>query len=449
MKKSPSKPSYVRTSSAKSIILLLALIGLGTVLDPHLLSAAERLANIFGDNMVLQRDRAVPIWGWAGKGQVIKVVFGSQEKTVTADENGCWMVRLDPMPANKNPQELKVTGAASIVVKNVLVGEVWICSGQSNMEMALRDVLNFEAEKNAAEYPNLRTATIGLDHRPLPQDEMNHSPLWLICSPKTVGVFTAVGYFFGRELFKTLDVPIGLISTSVSGTRIEPWICPEGFRAVPELKALSDQVDGWLPTTDAGRKRYQDYFGQLKTWILSAESAVAAKRMIPAPPQDPWAPNDIQQPTRLYNAMVHPLVPYAVRGAIWYQGEANGGEGMTYFHKMRALIGGWRQLWGQGHPSASSEQAFSFYFVQLANYQKSDPNKPEGNDGYGFARLREAQLKSLAITNTGMAVTIDIGDANNIHPRNKQDVGKRLALWALAKDYQQTIPYSGPLYKGC
>jgi len=399
--------------------------------------AAERLAAIFADNMVLQRDSPVPVWGWAEKGQNITVSFGGQEKSTTAGEAGRWMVKLDPMPADKTPRELTVRGASSLVVRNVLVGDVWICAGQSNMSWFLQDTLNAKAEMAAANYPTLRFLKVGQGGNPVPLDDLASRAPWAVCSPVTDRMFiSAVGFYFARELLKEIDVPIGLLGINYGGTCIETWIPLEGFRSVPELKELCQSVDS----------RYHDYFLQMKGWLPRAEASLSSQQKLPDFPASLWVSGDFQQPTKCFNAMVNPCIPYSIRGVIWYQGEGNGGEGETYFHKMRALTMGWRQLWNQGQPLTGEGRDFPFYSVQLANFQKSDPNKPEGGDTW--TRLREAQQQSLSIPNTGMAVAIDIGEAESIHPQNKQDVGKRLALWALAKDYGKQVVYSGPLYKG-
>jgi len=420
------------------------IIGAAWLLASLPVHGAASLPHIFGDNMVLQSDKPVPVWGWAGKGEAVKVKFGGQEKSAAADNDGKWMVRLDAMPANKTAQELTVTAENTLTFKNVLVGEVWICSGQSNMEFGVGGSVNGQAEVKAADIPLIRHIKIPYVHYSYPQNDCNAA--WQVAAPATIGGCTAAGFFFARELVKELDVPVGLIDSNWGGTLIEPWTCREGFASVPELKDISKRIDAAYPDSEAGQKQFQEYLAKVKDWLPQAEKAVAAKQCPPPIPAEPsGVAGDQQQPTRLFNGKIAPLVPYAIRGALWYQGESNGGEGESYVHKTKALVGGWRQVWKQGD--------FSFYWVQLANFQHSDPNKPEMGDGW--ARLREAELKALAIPNTGMAVIIDIGgpkDSNNIgdiHPKNKQDVGKRLAAWALAKDYGKKIEYSGPLYQKC
>lgn len=393
-----------------------------------------KVPKILSDSMVLQRDIPVPIWGWADVGENITVSFGKQKKTVIADKNGEWKLKLDSLKADKTPKQLTITGKNTIVIKNVLVGDVWVCSGQSNMQEPVFRVLQSKKELAAANYPTIRLMTVPRVANDFLVKEINVK--WYECTPKTISGFSAVGYFFARELLKELDVPIGLISSNWGGTRIEPWISPEGYRLVPEQKRMSTLIDSQLSTTTEGKVKYKLFINEMKAWMKKAEQSLANKKAIPAMPPQPGKMRSHQDPTKLYNAMIFPLIPYAIRGVLWYQGESNGGEGMSYFNKMQALIGGWRQLWNQGD--------FPFYFVQLASFRKPTPTNPVGS---GWGRCREAQRKSLTIPNTGMAVTMDIGDAINIHPRNKQDVGKRLALWALAKDYKKNVVFSGPLYK--
>ena len=365
---------------------------LGFVVSAH---ADVKLASIFSDSMVLQRDLPVPVWGWAEPGEEVTVTLGDQSKMATANDDGRWQVKLDALQANATGQTLQVTGKNSVELKDVLIGEVWICSGQSNMEWALNNSLNAEEEVAAADHPQIRLFNVpGHTTSPIANDTCPGN--WLVCQPDAARGFSAVGYFFGRRLQQELKVPIGLVGSNWGGTRIEPWTSPAGFHSVPELKSIAEQVDA--------------YDEQTKVVATS--------------------------PSAIYNAMVHPLAPFAMRGAIWYQGESNGNEGESYYHKTQALVNGWRQLFNP---------ELAFYWVQLANFQQPT-DSPEGGDGW--AKLREAQRKALNIKHTGMAVIIDIGEANDIHPRNKQDVGVRLAHWALHQTYGITgIVASGPLYK--
>ena len=389
--------------------------------------------------MVIQRDAQAPVWGWADAGENI-TVSGSWGKEVTtvSGENGKWMVKLDT-PQAGGPHTLTFKGNNSVKRKNILSGDVWICSGQSNMEWGVHQSKISKEQAKGDDYPNIRYIKI----RKIPSD----TPLkeiggkWVTTTPRSVGPFSAVAYFFGREIHLDQNIPIGLISSNWSGTRIEPWIPPVGYNTIPELKTLADQVNALNPATEQGNKTYSDYLANIKSWLQTAENALTAKQYPPNLPVAPSFGPDHHRfpgnPTKLYNSMINPLTPLAIKGAIWYQGESNGSEGLSYYHKKQALIQGWRQAFQQGD--------FPFYFVQLANTSKPKPDNPAGGDGY--SNLREAQRATLSIKNTGMAVTIDIGESRNVHPGNKLDVGKRLARWALAKDYGKDIVYSGPLYK--
>ncbi len=399
------------------------------------LHAAVTLPRVFSDNMVLQRDKPLPVWGKASPGEKVSVVFAGQEKSTTAGENGLWQLTLDPLPVNKTPQSLVVSGENTIHLENVLVGEVWLCSGQSNMEWLVDKSANPDEEKAAANFPEIRHFKVPRTSRAFPQADVKAN--WQICSPSTVSGFTAVGYFFARELFQKLDVPIGLLHSSWGGTAIEVWMSPESVEATPELSELNAKLFSQTSLSPEGKQRHEDYLADLKKWIPATEEALSNGKPITEPPIVPWPAGDNPQPTQLYKGMIHPLAPFALRGAIWYQGESNGFEDIIYKTKLRALIGGWRTKWNQGD--------FPFYIVQISNYAKIDPARRDA--GMNWAKLREAQLKALEITNTGLAVTIDIGESEDIHPKNKQDVGKRLALWALADAYGKDITPSGPLYR--
>jgi len=400
--------------------------------------AKVSLPTIFGDNMVLQRDKAVPVWGWAAPGENITVEFAGQKLSATADANGTWQTVLKAVPANAEPAVMKITGSETVTIKNVIVGDVWICSGQSNMEWSVGSSLQAKEEINAANFPLIRH--IKVNHQPSDRPLTHFNGNWVECSPKTVARFTGAGYFFGRRLHQELNVPIGLINTSWGGTRIEPWTPPAGFAKIAEQKFAADilkRLEQADPTTAAGKANYTKIIADVEVWLRKAKADIAAGRYPAAMPALPSIGSSRQDPTRLYQGMVAPLVPYAIRGVIWYQGEANSREGISYYHKKRALVGGWREVWGQGD--------FPFYWVQLANF-RHDYKMPARGDGY--ARIRDYQRKALDIAKTGMAVIIDIGDTRSIHPKNKQDVGWRLAQWALSKEYGRDIVPSGPLYKG-
>ena len=403
------------------------------------LHANVKMPAIFGNNMVLQRDIPLNVWGWASPGEKVTVTFAGQNVSVTADKDGSWIVKLNPVKLNKLPENMTVSGKNKLTFKNILVGDVWICSGQSNMEMMVASTLNAKKEISSSDNPLIRQIKISHKSSLYPKNNLVSSK-WVAASPKTTIWFTAAGYYFAREIVKETGVPIGLINTSWGGTRIEPWIAAEGFKRIPELEKLSTQVDLWLPASKEGKNNFLKYFEDMKLWLPNAEAAVRKGKIPAKMPIIPGGNNTYQSPTMIFNAMVNPIVKYGIRGVLWYQGEANGGEGEIYIHKMKALISNWRTLWKQGN--------FPFYFVQLASFLTSNPNNPAGDDGWGWAKLREAQLKTLLVVpNTGMSVTIDIGEAKNIHPKDKQDVGKRLAAWALKNDYNKNVVVSGPLFK--
>lgn len=372
------------------------LTALALILTGSTARADVKLPSIISNGMVLQQQMQTPIWGWADPGEKITVVFEKQEKSATADGSGRWMVTLDPLQANSNGQKLEINGQNKVVLDQVLIGEVWICSGQSNMEWSVANSLNSKDEIAAADHARIHLFNVpGHTTSDKPKDQCPGE--WAVCSPESVRGFSAVGYFFGRRLNQELNVPIGLIGSNWGGTRIEPWVSLDGFRSVPELTQQASQVE-----------------------TLWSEGGKVGS----------------STPSAIYNAMIHPLAPYAMRGGIWYQGESNGNEGISYHHKKTALINGWRKLFNPN---------LAFYWVQLADFRTSN-EKPEGGDGW--ARLREAQRTSLSLDNTGMAVIHDIGNAKDIHPRNKQDVGWRLSQWALNQNYGRAdlVP-AGPLYK--
>jgi len=423
-----------RTNRTKLLVAtLIAICATGMVLAPA--GAAVRMPAVFSQNMVLQADMPVPVWGWATAGEKVTVKFAGQDKSATSGADGKWMLKLDAMKASADAGKMTVTGAdgKAVTISNILVGEVWLGSGQSNMAMGVGGCLDIENVKADANSPDIRMFTVQRRPAGEPMDDVVGN--WVVCSPAAVPSFSATLYFFGRRIHKELKIPVGLIHSSWGGTRIEPWTPPCGFAAVAELKDLTKQV---ADNPVNYRKQVAAAVDAIEAWLPKAKKALAAQGIVPQAPTMPRNPlNSSGGPTGLYNGMIHGLIPYAIRGALWYQGESNGSEAESYYHKTRALVGGWRQLWGEGD--------FPFYFDQLATFMA--PNaKPEGGDGW--ARVMEAQTFSLSIPNTGMAVLSDIGNARNIHPKDKQDVGDRLALWALAKDYgKKDLVCSGPVFK--
>jgi sialate O-acetylesterase len=458
------------TNCMRRVALVLALVFCAVVAQ-----AEVTVSKVFGDHMVLQRDIEVPVWGWAEPGEEATVEFGGQKKSAKADKTGKWMVRLDAMKASNEGRALVVRdqGAgvrdqeagvrsqesggrsqesggseqeAGVTFTNVVVGEVWLCSGQSNMEWTMGGSKSILKEAiDTADFPLIRHINVGGRWSIKKAKDLPGGSSWKVCTPRNVGGFTAVGFFFGRKLHQEINVPIGLIKSAVGGTRIEPWTPVEGFASVPELESLREQTVG---AEEKYRKQVGEAVVNVRQWIADTEKALETgdELYMPTLPSHPLDKGS--KPTMLFNPKINPLVPYAMRGAIWYQGESNGGEGISYLHKTRALVEGWRTVWDQKEvKKGGPARDFPFYWVQLANFQKPS-EKPKGGDGW--ARIRMAQTKALEIKNTGMAVAIELADEanpNDIHPKNKKDVGERLALWALAKDYSKKITCSGPLYK--
>jgi sialate O-acetylesterase len=402
-----------------------ALLGLTS-----LTASALNLPRVFSDNMVLQREIPVKVWGWAEPGQSVEVAFAGQQKIANAGPDGKWTVTLAPLAASAEPASLSITaGGKTIAITNVLVGEVWICSGQSNMEWTLGGTHNAKETIAAANLPQIRQFKVQLTTNPKPQRDLKGE--WTVCSPATAANFTAVGFHFGRQLYQKLNVPIGLINTSWGGTRIEPWTDPAGFALSPKLQDISALIAN---ADQVHRRNQAAKLDQIDAWIKQCREALEKQTELPASPgampDHPLSKPD--RPTAIYNAMVAPLVGYGFRGALWYQGESNNGEGMLYFEKMKSLIGSWRQLWSLGD--------FPFLYVQLAPYRYNNPAALPG--------IWEAQRAALTIPNTGMAVITDVGNVSDIHPRNKEAVGQRLSLWALAKTYGVSgLEYSGPNYQ--
>lgn len=359
-------------------------------LSSCLLQAEVKPNPLFTDGAVLQRGQVIPVWGTANDGEKLSVSFGGQ-KLVTTAKDGKWRVNLKPLEAG-GPFTMKISGENTVTVKNLLVGEVWVCSGQSNMAFSFKRSASAKEEGPKAKYPKLRMFTVTRTTSPSPQEEAKGS--WVECSPETVGKFSAVGYFFARDLHEKLGVPVGMIHTSWGGTPAQSWTSAEGFDDHAELQDYAKQAQGNL------------------------------EKFATTPPEKPLNPHT---PSSLYNGMLAPVIPYGIKGAIWYQGESNAKKSKEYRTLFPAMIADWRAKWNQGD--------FPFYFVQIAPHN----NMP--------AEIREAQFLTLSKSkNTAMAVTADVGNAKDIHPRKKQPVGHRLALAARALVYGEEIEYSGPLY---
>jgi sialate O-acetylesterase len=551
----------IRTSLSVLILILLSI--------SMSLHAEVRLPRIIGSNMVLQRNQPVKIWGWADKGEKVTVSIQDQELTAKTGKDGRWSLTLEPMQAG-GPYRMVISGKNIIELDNILVGDVWVCSGQSNMELSVASSNNAREEILAANYPMIRLFDVPHNLQLAPVNDIP-SGEWVSCSPATIGNFTAAGYFFGRYIHNELDVPIGLISTNWGGTNVETWTSREMAVTDPEMKKALEGIDGvdtgqLLEKMEQERRTLLASLGKLesgmvdgkpvwakeeidlsgwktmdvpglwetrglngvdgvvwfrRTFTLSEEQASAgavlylgaiddsdvtwingtevgsmvnrynADRVYQVPSTvlkpgmntlvvrvedtgggggfwseagsmklmtaggtvqlaGPWkyrvssegfkvniqnalSPNS--KPTLLYNGMIHPLVNYAVLGVTWYQGEANAERAYRYRTLFPNMIIDWRNKWGNPE--------MGFYFVQLANYRQAKEQPSESD----WAELREAQAMTLSLPKTGMAVIIDIGDAEDIHPRNKQDVGKRLALAALHDTYGEDVVFSGPVFK--
>ncbi len=400
-----------------------------------ILYADVKLPEIFSSHMVLQRNAKVPVWGTANAGEQVTVKINGQEKNTTANSVGKWELELSPMKAG-GPFKMEVKGSNTITLDDVMIGEVWLCSGQSNMEYGVGGVINAGTEIANANYPKIRLFQVNHNWNNVPQTN-SLSASWKTCSPATVGGFSAVAYFFGRKVYKTIDVPIGLINSSWGGTRIEPWISPVGYKMTPTLKSINEKVKAKTPGTALNRKLTEQAIKNCYNWIKQSETALKDKKYIVPPPSLPkeLAPfKNRQQPTVLYNAMINPLVPFAIRGTIWYQGEANHYEGMMYGEKMKALINGWRTLWN--YPK------MPFYFVQIPPFQYGN------EDAEVLPECWQAQSNiDKTVLYTGMVVTNDINNTGN-HPKNKQEIGRRLAMLALNQTYgKKDIVCKSPAFK--
>jgi sialate O-acetylesterase len=381
-------------------------------------NAAVKLPALISNNMVLQEGTQAHIWGTATPFERVTVRIASAEATTAADQNGKWSIGIEP-PTAGGPYEMTIQGRNRIVLHNVMVGEVWLCSGQSNMKFSVgrfpngweTGVLNNKREIADANYPMIRMFTVAKAVTGKPQSDFKGR--WEVTSPVTVPDFSAVAYFFGRDLFDALRVPIGLISSSWGGTPAESWTSLPTLQSSPDSQSIFADWRERETNFLSGRKNFQADF---EHWKQAAAKADAEGSPVPLPPKvgeyprsDPW------RPACLFNAMIAPAVSFRINGVIWYQGESNGDRGYQYRKLFPALILDWRKAWGEGD--------FPFLFVQLASFQDLPSN-------WSFPLIREAQLMALSLPKTGMVVTIDIGNATSVHPRNKQEVGRRLALAA-------------------
>lgn len=391
--------------------------------------ADVKLPAIFGDHMVLQRDTAVPVWGTAAPGEEITVSIAGQTATTKAAADGKWSVKLAKL-STAGPNTLTVKGANTLTYSDVLVGEVWLGSGQSNMAMQVSRAKDYEQEQAAAKFPLIRMFTEGSPAANTAQTTGKGE--WVICSPENVGRFSATAYFFGREIHRSLNVPVGLINSSVGGTPIESWIAPETQQAAPELKAFFEAARKPAKPVDPAQAKAK-FEADTAKWKEAAAKAKAEGKPAPKRPVDPASVAERKGNVGgLFNGKIAPLIPYAIRGALWYQGEANSTpeKAVLYRAQLSLLVTDWRARWGYNFP---------FAWVQLPNF---------GGAGRDWPLVREAMLQTLKLKDTGMAITIDLGEEKDIHPKNKQDVGRRLAAWALGTVYGQKLATSGPLPAG-
>ena len=372
---------------------------------------------LFASDMVLQREIEDPIWGWTEPGKQVTVSMNGKTATATADSAGKWTAKIGPFEAG-GPYELTVSGPEQVKLTNVMVGDVWVCSGQSNMEMGIAIAYDKDHEIAAANYPNLRLFTVPKHVAYEPQSEFGKNARqpeeakWLTCTPKNImvgdwGGFSAVAYFFGRDLHEKLNVPIGLVHTSWGGTIAEAWTDAPSLSKMPDFKDAVEKIE-------------------------------QTKAPLPGPNGRPGAANNPNQPTVLYNGMIAPLTPMAIKGAIWYQGESNAGRARQYQTLLPTMIRDWRGRF------TSTDNDFPFFIVQLAGFMAVDAEPKDSQ----WADLREAQfMTAQKVGHSAIASAIDLGNTTDIHPKNKQEVGYRLALDALAIAYEQKVEYSGPVFK--
>lgn len=399
-------------------------------------TAEVKLPFLFTHHMVLQRDQPAPVWGKATPGEKVTVSFGDQKKEATADESGKWTVTLDPLKPGK-PRELTVAGsetAKPVVVNDVLVGDVWICSGQSNMEWSIENSKDGDLDLTSANRRRIRLLQVNQMGSQTPLDDVDQA--WKVANRESVKSFSAVGYHFGTQLQESLHVPIGLIRNAWGGSSCETWVPLDELQDPAMYGPLLERWKKVESENDEAALR-ADYTAKLATFYQQRDAAYAAGQPLP---RGPWVDNSLfhqHRPANLYNSRVLPIVPFAIKGVIWYQGESNAGRAYQYRDLFPRMITSWRKAWGQGD--------FPFYWVQLADFTPETADPVKGSD---WAELREAQTMTIgAVANSGEAVIIDIGEANDIHPRNKREVGLRLARLALANTYGKKIKAASPRYE--
>jgi sialate O-acetylesterase len=389
------------------------------------LQAAVKLPALLSDHMVLQQQVPVRIWGWADPGETVTVSFRGQKVSGTASEAGKWAVFLQPLETGA-PATMTVAGKNSLTIQDVLAGDVWLGSGQSNMGFTMATVNNAEQEIASANLPQIRLFSVKHTVAETPAEDV--AGQWELCTPQSVKPFSAVLYLFGREIHQTRKLPVGLINSSWGGTPAQSWTSHPALEADPLLKFV---LDNWQATLDRFPAAKEKFDQQTEEWKKASAEAKAAGKPVPTAPRPPVGPGHPSTPAGLFNSMIQPLTPFAIKGVVWYQGEANASQahGYAYRRLFRTLIEDWRRAWGIG--------AFPFGFVELANFK---------TNGW-WPLLRESQTDALNLINTGMALAIDVGNPTDIHPKDKQTVSHRLALWARATVYGEKLIYSGPMFR--
>jgi sialate O-acetylesterase len=438
----------MRSTPLRALALLLTTLAATATAD-------VKLPAIFGDHMVLQRDQKVSFWGTADPGETVTVTVGSAKGAAAAGQDGKWSLKLDGVKTSDEPVEVTVAGKNTITLKDVLIGDVWVASGQSNMAWGLKGTHNAKADIAKADRPKIRLFTVA--HKVAFQPQENCGGKWQVCTPATAPDFSAVAYYFGVDIQASQKVPVGLINTSWGGTPAQAWTSIEALAANPATKGMADgfvKLRDNLPEHmekykqavadwEVANKKWQEEVNQpyqeaVKKWKDAGSKPEDKPALAKPAPKKPSAPDaSPNHPSVLFNGMIAPIIPLSIRGAIWYQGESNAGQNVQYRELFPAMITDWRTRWGQGD--------FPFLWVQLANYLAREDN-PQDHSGR-WPGLREAQSMTLKLPNTGQAVIIDIGEGSDIHPRNKADVGRRLALAARHVAYGEKLIHSGPVFK--
>ncbi len=416
-------------SSLFNVSFSLALLALTSAANAEL-----KLPAIISDHMVLQQKQVNPIWGWDDPGTEVTVTLGDQEKKAKAGDDGKWTVKLDPLDANADPSTIVIEGSSRREITDVLVGEVWMCSGQSNMGMTLGGDWKFEVESLSSNHPNLRLISVPRVGTQELQNDFKGQ--WESANSTNCKTFSAVGFFYGRYLHEILGVPVGLINNAWGGSAAEAWVRRDSLEKDPRFTVL---MDSWKQreadlVTDEAKAKHEVALAKWKERVKEAKAAGKPAPRAPASPESTLTGN--QRPGNIFAGVVHPTLGYGMKGVVWYQGESNSGRAWEYARLFPYMIEQWRAEWGQGD--------FPFYWVQLADYM-AETDQPGDS---AWAELRESQTKTMSLPKTGQAVIIDLGEANDIHPKNKYDVAARLVRWALAKDYgMNNVEPQSPIYR--